>query len=158
MKKSIFVILFFLLYLSTAHSQEQLTTSTSLHVLLNKESKNRDIIMNVSNENREIHLNVSGTITKGRLGLEIQDPKGKVYRSININSEDITDESIESITRETRIFSLNNESINGVVRLTLDTPMLGDWIIKINPNNSVGRIYIGIIQNINAEKIEKINL
>lgn len=156
--KMISGILFIVLFSTSVYAQKRSSINHTLRLELNEESQSRDIIINVLDENCNINFDVKGSIRTGKLSFEIYDPEGKKQRSISLNSVDITNDFVESITKETKISLSNNESIQGQTRLKLKNPKTGEWIIKIIPENAIGQIDIRAFKTSISKITYKINL
>ena len=156
--KLLLSILLFSFFSSIVFSQERIVTNHSLRFILNEDSQSQDIIINVLDENSIININVRGRIKSGKLNLEVYDPTGKRLRNVSLNSEDISNEFIEYITKETKISLSDNESIIGQTRVTDNSPIPGEWIIKIIPEKSIGQIDIQASKNSSSQFIHRIDL
>ncbi|WP_167616193.1 hypothetical protein [Maribellus sediminis] len=129
-------------------------TSYNLHrsIEMQKDSDVKEIKIEVTEEDCIFNLRVQSTINAGSLKLEIFDPTGKNQGNFSIGCQIDLDNTIQEISqRKSKV----SESVHGLTSKLINNPKLGNWIVKISPQKTTGKIIIDFNQDIVKTKQEK---
>jgi hypothetical protein len=119
---------------STCFSQEYIKMERQKHLRFEKESETLEVKIKVTDEYNFFKVKIECTVTEGEIQLELLDPKGNLKGNFTIK----TDSNLKTGKRTTV-----EESVRGSLEKTFRYPLIGDWIIKIKPNEAKGDMSIG---------------
>lgn len=137
--KSIFGILIsILLFTSFTFSQEQTMFNIQRTIELKHESQIKEVKFEMNEKDCRFDLRISSVVQKGEVTVEIYDPNGKKQGNFSVGCQVGSEDSLEIV--------------NGMITKRIDNPILGDWKVKISPNNANGKVTILFEQNIIIKK------
>lgn len=106
--------------------------------LSGEDSKIRSVKIIVTNKNA-LFFNIYGDINSGNVLIEILNPNGKKEGELSL--EHRTDSTPKTVTKL-------SGNTSGSLNKTINSPEIGDWLIKITPEKSNGNINISVAQYI----------
>lgn len=96
-------------------------------ILLDADTKASEILVEVPEGTSKLSLRVEGSIEGGKLAVEVFNPKGERTGHFNLSAQ---------------VESAKKEVANGNFSKSLVNPQIGEWKIKIIPENVNGMIHI----------------
>lgn len=137
-KTSCLIFNFFLLSMTTAWGQNQVSIVTSSKdsqtkvnlertIFLENNSKTEEVIINIEEQTQRFELMINSSVSAGKLTIEIYDPNGTKQGNFSVGTQLNSDKS---------------EKVNGNIIKSLNEPQTGDWKVKIIPAEATGIIGI----------------
>lgn len=138
MKKSIlttFTITSLFVFLTIfASAQERTSFNIHRNIDLKNESQTKEVKIEMNEKECRFNLRINSLVRGGEVTIEIYNPNGKKQGNFSVGCEIQSDHA--------------QETVNGLITKLIDNPELGDWKIKIIPENAVGKVSIEFSQDV----------
>lgn len=115
-------------------------------IVLSGDSKTEEIIIKVDEQTLELSLSVKSSVSKGKLSIEIYDPKGEAQGNFSVGTQLNSNKGGDKETGK------KEEVVSGRINKLLNDPIRGNWIIKIIPDQAMGKIDITSIHHFKSKK------
>ena len=103
-----------------------------------EDSKIKSVKIKITNKNA-LFFNINGDINSGNVLIEILNPNGKKEGELSLEHRKVSTPKTETMLSGNTSGSLNK---------TINSPEIGDWLVKITPEKSNGNINISVAQYI----------
>lgn len=127
----VFISAILFLSFSTISFGQETAMNLSRSILLKGDSMEEEIKIKIDQPVNYLYLKIDCRVTSGKVKLELYAPNGEKKGNFTIEEQLNTSEE-----------NTKEESVQGKITKEIKNPMQGDWIVKIVPIKTKGKVSI----------------